>query len=213
MRTKLILLLSIISLNAFSQDLENVDGAAVYFKAGVNLSNLVKWDDNEPTNAIYGPSGGMGVYVGLGKPKRFSRALAIEAAFSGEGFSLEHNDETIKARLTYFNLSLMMRQYIGHMYLTAGPERAFLVSAKEIYGTENEYAPDGIYKNGVWNAIGGIGVNFGGRNMRQVDFGFELTYKHGLSQVRTDFIKARQSGFNLSMFIPMSIIGEIAAGM
>ncbi len=212
MKTKLLLLLTLFSFTGFSQT-ENVSGAAVYFKGGVNISNFVSWDDNEPTETLAGPSGGMGVWVRLGKPRYMTTALAIDAAFSGQGFKMDIDDETVKARITYFNLSLMLRHYFGHFYVAAGPEYGILVSAKEIYGTESDYVPDGIYKKNTWNGIAGIGVNFGDKNSRQVDFGFELTYKHGLSPMRTDFVKARQSVYNLSMFIPVSVIGEIAAGM
>lgn len=212
MRTTLLILLSVISFNCFSQDLEEVSGVAVYFKAGVNYSNFVSWDDDEPTEAIFGPSGGMGLYIPLSKPKRKSTSLAVEGIFSGQGFKLTQNDVTIKARTTYFNLSAGLRQYFGHMYITAGGERAFLMGAKEVYETESEDVPEGIYHKGAWNGFGGIGVNFGTKNSRQVDFGFELTYKHGLGPVRTDFVKARQSVYNLSMFIPVSFIADMAAG-
>ena len=213
MRTKLVLLFSILSFNCFSQDLEEINGAAVYFKAGVNASNFIYWDDNEPTNTLVSPSGGMGVYIALGKPKRKTTSMAIEGIFSGQGFKLEQTNETVKVRTTYFNLSVMLRQYFGHMYLTAGGERGFLMSAKEIFETGSEDAPDGVYHKGVWNGIGGIGVNFGSKNSRQVDFGLEFTYKHGLSEIRKDFVKARHSVYNFSMFIPVSIVAEIAAGM
>lgn len=213
MKTKLFFLFSFISICSFSQDLENVNGAAVYFKAGVNASNVINWDDNEPTNTLVSPSGGMGVYIRLGKPTYKTMAMAIEGNFSGQGFTLKQTNETIKVRTTYFNLSVLLRQYLGHVYFTAGGERGFLMSAKEIFEEGTEDAPEGIYHKGVWNGIGGIGVNFGDKNTRQVDFGFELTYKHGLSELRSDYSKARHSVFNLSMFIPLSIVAEIAAGM
>jgi Outer membrane protein beta-barrel domain len=213
MKTRIFILLIIISANCFSQDLENVNGAAVYFKAGVNASNFIKWDDNEPTEMLVGASGGMGVYIRLGKPTRKTLSMAIEANFSGQGFSLEQNDETIKVRTNYFNASVLLRQYFGKFYVTAGGEHGWLLSAKEKINDENEDVPEGIYEKSVWNGIGGIGLNFGDKNTRQVDFGLELTYKQGLSQVRSDFSKARHSVFNLSMFIPVSFVGELAAGM
>jgi hypothetical protein len=212
MKTFLFILFSFASIVSFAQDLEKVDGAAVYFKAGVNASNFINWDDGEPTNTLVSASGGMGVYVSLGKPTRRSMAMAIEGVFSGQGFALKHNDETIKARTTYFNLSAMLRKYFSHMYLTAGAEHGFLMSAREIFESGTEDAPEGIYKKGVWNGIGGIGVNFGDKYSRQVDFGLELTYRYGLSPVRTDFVKARHSVVNFSMFIPVSIVAEIASG-
>lgn len=213
MKTKIFLLFSLLSLNCFSQGLEKVDGAAVYFKAGVNVSNFINWDDKIPTETLVGPMGGMGVFVHLGKPTRKLTAMSIEANFSGQGFSMENNGEKIKVRTSYFNASVLLRKYFGHMYLAAGPEHGFLMSAKEIFESGTEDAPEGIYKKNVWNGIAGIGVNFGDKYTRQVDFGFELTYKYGLSPVRTDFVKARHSVFNLSMFIPVSIVSEIAAGM
>ena len=214
MKTKLFLLLSLISIQSFSQGLEQTNGTAVYFKGGLNIANFVNWDDKIPTETLAGASGGMGVYIRLGQPRKKTTGLTIEAVFSGQGFKLEHNDQEVKVKTTYFNASLQVRRYLGHFFLTAGPEHGFLVSAKEFFESgESEYAPDGIYKSNVWNGIAGMGFNFGDKTSRQIDFGFELTYRHGLSQVRTDFVKARHSVFNLSMFIPVSIVADIASGM
>ena len=212
MRISLVLLFSFLSFISAAQT-EDTGGSAVYFKLGGNASNLIKWDDNEPTETLIGPAGGMGVWIRLGKPVRKTLALVIEGNFSAQGFKLDQDNETHKVRTTYFNAALLLRQYFGHFYFTAGGERGFLMTTKIITETDRVDAPEGIYEKGVWNGIGGIGVNFGDKRSRQIDFGMELTYKHGLSPVRTDFVKARHSVINLSLFVPVSLIADIAGGM
>src|SRR4051812_42062327 len=84
MRTKLLLLaFTFLSFQGFSQDEEqNGDFEkahfAMYFKAGLNSSNFVNWDDKVPTQTLTGGSGGVGFYIQTGKDKWKTSALALE---------------------------------------------------------------------------------------------------------------------------------------
>ncbi len=213
MRKVFLTLLTLGTLTSFSQELESVNGAGVYFKVGANYSNHIKWDDNEPTDPLIGPAGGMGVWVRLTKPTKHMLAMAIEGNFSGHGFQLKVNDVNNKVRTAYFGASLSLRQYIGKFFFTAGGEHAWLMSAINVQGDQREDFPEGLYKKTTWNGIGGIGVNFGERRSRQIDFGLELTYRQGLNAVRSDFTKARQSVYTFSMYVPVSIVADIASGL
>ena len=155
----------------------------------------------------------MGVWIRLGKPTRKTLAMAIEGNFSGQGFQTKRDEETVKVRTTYFNAGLTLRQYFGKFYLTGGAEHGWLMNATQIEGSERADFTEVIFKKTAWNGIGGLGLNFGGERSRQVDFGLELTYKRGLGPIRTDFVKARHSVFNLSLFIPVDVVAEIASAM
>ncbi|MCE3283252.1 MAG: PorT family protein [Chitinophagaceae bacterium] len=204
----LVLFLSF-SMAGSAQDLEKIDGFGVYFKGGVNLANFVNWDDDEPTKSFTGFSGGMGFYIQLGKSTRKSSALALEGLFSSQGFQVEEAGVTSKVRITYFNIPLLYRKYFGHLYLTAGPQYGIFVGGKVINDNGESYVKDGIYSKNTWSGLVGLGYNFGDKNTRQIDFGFEATYGHGLTKVRTDFVKARQSVVNVSMFIPVAFVAEM----
>lgn len=196
-----------------AQGTENIDRVGVYFKGGVNLANVVNWDDNEPTDMYVGASGGMGIWIRLGQPKKKMGALSIEGIFSGQGFKMEQAGNEWTARTTYFNIPVIYRQYLGHMYFAAGAQYGFLMGVKEIVNGEEKSVQEGIYEKGAWSGLLGLGVNFGGKNSRQVDFGFEATYAHGLSKLRTDFPQARHSVINISMFIPVAVVADIASAL
>jgi hypothetical protein len=208
-RNFLFALLLLFSFNGFSQDLEEVNGFGVYFKGGVNIANFVNWDDNEPTKSFTGFNGGMGFYIALTKAKRNSSALALEGHFSSQGFQVEEAGVNNKVRITYFNIPLLYRKYWSHFYVTAGPQYGILVGGKVINDNGESYVKDGIYSKNTWSGLVGVGYNFGDKNSRQIDFGFEATYGHGLTKVRTDFVKARQSVINVSMFLPVSLVAEM----
>lgn len=208
MRSLFFLFALFVSLHSLCQ-VSEVNGKALYFKLGINRTNVSNWDDGKPTYALIRPFGGLGVYLRLGKPERVTTAMAIEVNFSGQGFSMKNNTETVKARLTYMNLSILPKQYFGHFFIAAGPEAGVLLSAHEVVDDRRELVPAGIYSKTVFNGIAGIGLNFGNKNSRQIDFGMEITYKKGFSKVRTDFTEARHSVFSFSMFIPVSLFADI----
>lgn len=214
MRNLLLACTLLFSVTAHSQyETQKLDGFGVYFKAGANFANVVNWDDNEPTDMYVGASGGMGLWFKLGKSKRKMGALSIEGLFAGQGFKMEQAGNEWTARTTYFNIPVIYRQYFGHMYIAAGAQYGILMGVKEIVNGTEKDVPEGIYEKGTWSGLVGLGVNFGGKTTRQVDFGFEATYAHGLSKMRSDFSKARHSVINVSMFIPVAVIADIAAAM
>ena len=214
MKTFFLSLFAILGFSAHAQDdLVDPGKVAVYFKVGGNSSNHIQWDDNEPTDPLIGPAGGMGIWIQLSKSHKFMRSLSLEGNFSGQGFQLEVNDVKNKVRTAYFGASLSYRQYLGKFFLTAGGEHAWLMSAINVQGDQREDFPEGTYQKTTWNGIGGIGVNFGAPRSRQLDFGMELTYRQGLNSVRSDFVKARQQVVTLSLFIPVSIVADMASGL
>ncbi len=212
MKTKLVLFFLAAGFAAHAQP-EKIDGFAAYFKVGVNAANVVSWDDGEPTETLAGASGGLGVYIAVGETRRNSRALILEGNFSGQGFKVEEGGVEQRVRTSYFNASAMLRQYFGHPYLMLGVERGWLTAAKVKTDDDEQDFTEGIHRNGVWNGIVGLGVNFGPENGRRVDFGLEASYHHGLSPLRNDFVKARHSVFNVGLFIPVAFVGELFAAV
>lgn len=186
-----------------------LEGRALYFKLGLNKTNMVNWDDGTPTYPLTRLFGGIGVFARLGKPGRITTAIAMEANISGQGFAMKNNDEKIRARLSFLNFSVMPRQYFGHFYLTLGPEVGILLSAHEVLNGRREQSPIGIYSKSAFNGIAGAGFNFGKKDTRQVDFGLELSYKRGFTKIRTDFTHARHSVFAFSVFLPVAIFADL----
>lgn len=119
-------------------------------KGGVNIANI-SGDLHESRVSGHG-----GIFVNISVAKSFF--IQPELLFSGEGVQYWWTDVKYKWMLNYIQFPVMLQYYpISHVYVEAGPQVGFLISAKGKIGESPRDIKDNI--NSVQFAIGtGLGI-------------------------------------------------------
>jgi len=124
---------------------------AIGLKGGVNIANI-SGDSHDSRVSGHG-----GFFVNASIAKNFF--IQPELLFSGEGVEYWFADVKYKWMLNYIQLPVMLQYYpISHVYVEAGPQVGFLISAKGKIG-ESPKRDIQDNMNSVQFAIGaGLGI-------------------------------------------------------
>ncbi|WP_419494637.1 porin family protein [Chryseobacterium bernardetii] len=148
-------------------------------KAGLNISSLSD-SDSKSKAGFYG-----GVFANIPVAQDFS--VQPEVLYSGMGAKYKGNTD-LKANLDYIAVPVML-QYnaLPNLYLEAGPQFGFLVSAKAKYNSSSVDIKDGL-------KTFDFGLGLGAGYYFTQNIGVNLRYVAGL----TDINKNTPSGANSS---------------
>ncbi|MCA8832348.1 porin family protein [Hymenobacter pini] len=157
---------ALLSLTAHTGFAQAVTGTRVGFKAGVSITTL-----DGVLNATPKTRAGLvlGPVLRL-NPSKQGFGLQIEGLFSAQGANLDTGTETIKRDTYYFNVPILLRQYIGQLlYVNVGPQLGIHLGS----GT-GQYKPiDGAI-------VGGVGLETKGGLV------LDARLNYGLSDINDD---------------------------
>ncbi|MBB5334541.1 porin family protein [Chryseobacterium koreense] len=156
---------------------------------GANYANINGWDSSADPKFIFGINAGMYTYY------QFSEkiGLQLEATYTnfGSDVKFETAGTTLKERLDYIAIPLLLKPRFDNFYITAGPQLLILVSAKE-----NGHDIKESLNTTDFGLTGGLGYYF------TENFGIDLRYTHGMSDIVKDstFEKLTNNAFAGRLF-------------
>lgn len=169
-------------------------------KAGLNVTNVGGEDanGNKARAAFHG-----GAYADISVSDKFS--FQPELVFSMQGANFDLPRSTMKRRLAYLNIPLMIKYHVTNpFYIEAGPQFGFLLSAKDKVGSSTNNI-----KKGMKNFDFGIGLGAGYKFPRS-PFGVDARYNIGVSR-----IYERNFGQDLNVFnrvLQLGVFYELGRG-
>ncbi|AHJ95763.1 porin family protein [Hymenobacter swuensis] len=140
-----------------------LSGTQLGLKGGISITTL-----DGVLNATPKTRGGivLGPMLRL-NPSKQGFAVQLEALLSAQGANLDTGTETIKRDTYYFNVPLLLRQYIGELfYVNVGPQLGLHLGAGQ-----------GQYKTAEAAIVGGFGLETAG------GFVVDARLNYGLSDI------------------------------
>jgi hypothetical protein len=157
-------------------------------KGGVNLTDVSNFNGD---NRV---SGHVGLF--LHHTINSNWCIQPEVLYSGQGQKYNTGDGERTLALSYIQVPVMIQYYpVRQLYFEAGPQIAFLTSAKS-KGGKNDVEVDDAYRK----ADLGINLGMGVAATRQL--GFYARYNAGLSDIsKNNNVTNRNRGGQLGMYV------------
>lgn len=141
---------------------------------GANYANMSGRDSSETD-----PKGIFGINAGMYTYYQFSEKIGLQLEVSyanfGSDVKLKASGTTLRERIDYVAIPLLLKPRFDNFYLTAGPQLMIMLSAKE----DGHDIKDSL-NNTDFGLTGGLGYYF------TDNFGIDLRYVHGMSDIFKD---------------------------